>query len=1052
MSALTWLDFSADEQRRTREILRLFEETESRDELGIGQVRDAFSDLLFPGTSVLLTRARYFLIVPWCAQHADSTAHRKYPLTMDAVERQALVALKASATDELGIIGARAGAAVKNLPSVIYANALERYGIARDPVEFVPDEELGEQVTRQALGKWVSSLPPAPAGFPNTIDSGVQLSQDEAAWLSEQITSSCPDSYLTHLLLSDLSVDGVDWPWAHPGSQPRTQTCDRSCTTPSCSPLRCTDPRCSTTCSSQSGTSGSSSPGLPIPWRVIGKRWTTGSRRWSLTRGAPHGTPARCGSASCSRTRGSAPTSGPDASSPTGSTCSSAATSTASRTTRRSASWSASASEPSRGRNHDCATRSCCGTGQAPQEASASPIGGGTSPRSSATSTRAWRCPVLEPDGRALLLDALRAPEGYHLDHGVATTFTLHLDTALSVPLSFLPRRLAESGDPIAVMEAVRSAADRLDVFHQAGMVSMPPSRSPIFSFLEPVLHAVRRPKAGHLFHAKLWVLRYRNEEDGDVRMRLLVPSRNLTADRSWDLCLQLDGWPGARPSKQNKPVVDLVRALPGLSLAPLLPERLARLEHLADDLHRTEWELPENVDELSFDVLGLGKRLPDDFFVGDNHVVISPFCTDAGLATVTGGRPATVISRQESLDALQATTLRRHRAFVLDPLTSEVEDVGEGAALTATGLTGLHAKCYVLTYNRRAWIRVGSANATEAAFGGNVEVLVSLVGSASKLGVAALTAEDGALRSILAEHSPQAPAEDDDTAQRLDHLLIDLASQPFTATVQPDGERYLVDLQGPVLSTAPEGTRLTVALVTVPELAVAVPIGQPIRATFNPLKIDDICGFVVITATAGDMTASAVVLAELIGAPADRLDEIVARQVDTPENFLRFLALLLGMGQPAWALGAGQQGAGQTATGSSFEAPGLLELLMRALVEHPDRLDDLARLVDKLRDGRSGAAVLPPGFTEIWDVVDAVRQEEENVASPVLTPALCSPGSRTSSATPWSMSQDGSSAKTDRRGASSSLTRRASARAWLPAGSSRRPWSTCRTTRPLTA
>jgi hypothetical protein len=74
-SALSWLDFSAEEQRRIREMLRLFEEKESRDGLGIGQVRDAFSDLLFPGTSVLLTRARYFLVVPWCAQYADSTAH-----------------------------------------------------------------------------------------------------------------------------------------------------------------------------------------------------------------------------------------------------------------------------------------------------------------------------------------------------------------------------------------------------------------------------------------------------------------------------------------------------------------------------------------------------------------------------------------------------------------------------------------------------------------------------------------------------------------------------------------------------------------------------------------------------------------------------------------------------------------------------------------------------------------------------------------------------------------------------------------------------------------
>src|SRR4051794_13480595 len=186
---------------------------------------------------------------------------------------------------------------------------------------------------------------------------------------------------------------------------------------------------------------------------------------------------------------------------------------------------------------------------------------------------------MLEPDGRALLLDALRPPDGYRLDYAVATTFTLHLDTALSVPLSFLSRRLADSGDPIALMEAVRAAADRLDVFHQTGMMAMPPSRSPIFSFLEPVLHAVRRPKAGHLFHPKLWVLRYAAEDDAsDVRMRLVVPSRNLTADRSWDLCLQLDGLLGFEVIEDNKPVADLLGALPGMCMSPIAQDRAARL------------------------------------------------------------------------------------------------------------------------------------------------------------------------------------------------------------------------------------------------------------------------------------------------------------------------------------------------------------------------------------------------------------------------------------------------------------------------------------------
>lgn len=39
-----------------------FGERTTRDELGIGTVRDAFADALFPGTSTIQTRAHYFLI------------------------------------------------------------------------------------------------------------------------------------------------------------------------------------------------------------------------------------------------------------------------------------------------------------------------------------------------------------------------------------------------------------------------------------------------------------------------------------------------------------------------------------------------------------------------------------------------------------------------------------------------------------------------------------------------------------------------------------------------------------------------------------------------------------------------------------------------------------------------------------------------------------------------------------------------------------------------------------------------------------------------------
>jgi hypothetical protein len=64
-SAFGWLDYSARERRAMLEIVDLFREKGTVDELGVGTIRDAFADHLFPGTSTLHSRARYFLFIPW---------------------------------------------------------------------------------------------------------------------------------------------------------------------------------------------------------------------------------------------------------------------------------------------------------------------------------------------------------------------------------------------------------------------------------------------------------------------------------------------------------------------------------------------------------------------------------------------------------------------------------------------------------------------------------------------------------------------------------------------------------------------------------------------------------------------------------------------------------------------------------------------------------------------------------------------------------------------------------------------------------------------------
>lgn len=225
-SSIAWLDNSREEQQRIRELLNLFAETESRDELGIGRIRDAFSDSLFPGTSTLHTRARYFVLVPWCFQEAERRRLSGAALAMRvaANERRVLGILK-QAGFTAGIIGGRVGPAVKTLPSTVYWGALGQYRIrVVDASQSVlaahivsrPDHEAEELVDR-ADGPWCATLPAVPPGFPDALEGGLDLTGQEARWLRERILEGASGTLLEHLVSSGRPpTPGSFAPWADP--------------------------------------------------------------------------------------------------------------------------------------------------------------------------------------------------------------------------------------------------------------------------------------------------------------------------------------------------------------------------------------------------------------------------------------------------------------------------------------------------------------------------------------------------------------------------------------------------------------------------------------------------------------------------------------------------------------------------------------------------------------------------------------------------------------------------------------------------------------------
>ena len=111
------------------EVIDLFKESDTVDELGVGSIRDAIAEGLFPGTSVLHTRLRYVLFIPWLLQLA---AHKATTDEMSAEFRKLeyrLIGSLLAGGESIGVIGNRARNNLKRMPSDIYWAALGSWGV-----------------------------------------------------------------------------------------------------------------------------------------------------------------------------------------------------------------------------------------------------------------------------------------------------------------------------------------------------------------------------------------------------------------------------------------------------------------------------------------------------------------------------------------------------------------------------------------------------------------------------------------------------------------------------------------------------------------------------------------------------------------------------------------------------------------------------------------------------------------------------------------------------------------------------------------------------------
>jgi hypothetical protein len=605
---------------------------------------------------------------------------------------------------------------------------------------------------------------------------------------------------------------------------------------------------------------------------------------------------------------------------------------------------------------------------------------------------------TLTPETRVMLSDALRPPAGFRVETAVGTTYSLNLTAVLLAPLSFAlfdqtDSETIEKVDPIRLLEAVRRHTEHVTVFCQAGAIHVPTDYRRILTFVEDSVVEVMPPPHASLFHPKVWALRF-IDTAGNRLHRLVILSRNMTLDRSWDTALVLDEDSEAVDGIDATPAADFVRRLCVLPIRPLPDQRHAEIDELASTLGAVRLAPPRPFTSGELLPIGMTDAPIWPFATHAQRLLaISPFLTASALYSIARvATDRTLVSRAESLDLVGARPLDGWQVNVLQRLAET--DPGEDIAASQKAVDeylvtndGLHAKTFVMDRDGgESSVVTGSANLTAASWGGGVEFDAVLHGPTSLCGVRAVL--DGKLEApglgqLLTGYAPGTedgvPDPSITTSYAIEGFHQQLAAgEPTLHVKRIDDEHVEAILTLTVQSDPPGDTTVWLASLASQQAALAPTLSW----TINPVNITP---FVAVQTTAGEgaarITRGCVLKATLTGDVDGRRQDAVFSILRSKDDVLRYLVFLLG--DPGYVtLFANLTGSDAERTWRGSRQGqidvALFEPLVRAMGRDEDALARVASLVEEIRALPDGDQLVPDGFKELWDVVWQVHQEQQ--------------------------------------------------------------------------
>ena len=582
----------------------------------------------------------------------------------------------------------------------------------------------------------------------------------------------------------------------------------------------------------------------------------------------------------------------------------------------------------------------------------------------------------------------LNPPPGYRLDMAVATTYSLDLFALLSIPVAlfYSSEMDAEVKETrMDILDAIQKTGDSLKVYCQRGKIGKPKNINKLIASIEDCIYEILPGEERMSFHPKIWVIRYTGP-GSEVLYRVIILSRNLSLDRSYDVAFFLEGHKTRNKQEKNNPLVDYVKYLSSLS-------DFRNSRRFISELAKTDFQLESPFQDFSFHPMGFRKHEnPLKNISFDELLIISPFVDESSLKQFTGkvtGKKY-LFSRKEELNKISADILEKYEVYAFSTRVVEGEedpDVQEEGGEEIQP-QHLHAKLFIGTNGKKniQWF-LGSANCTNPALQRNEEFLIRLATNERKASINAiketlLSKTDGLeIFEPYYRENREAMAEEEFDFRPLIHQLLKFLNDPANITAActiSDDEKYNVKITM-LESELFKRKDLNILLAPYGWKGEMKPVEGALSYTFAGISLVNLSPFLiwrmVYTPTGEEKEF---MIKTDMSLPEGRKQAIFRSIIENQEKFFQFIQFLLGENPHHIEFAVGEKKRHSASNGKNglrnYEAP-LLEELMLAASREPGKLKEIDSIV-KMLNTKGAEDLIPEEFNRFWQVFQKLIED----------------------------------------------------------------------------